>query len=74
MSFTLDLLLRGATVHTMDAARPTAHSVGIWNGRIVGVDEQIEPLAAARVIDLDGATLLPGATAASSSVIGRPCT
>lgn len=60
MGFKLDLLLHGATVHTMDTARPAARSVGVWNGRIVGVDEQVDSLPATRVIDLDGATLLPG--------------
>jgi predicted amidohydrolase YtcJ len=60
MSFELDLLLRGATVHTMDPAHPSAHSVGIWHGRFIGVDEELEGLGAAQVLELDGATVLPG--------------
>lgn len=56
----LDLLLRNGTVHTMDRGRPRAHSIGIWHGRVVGVDEQVTDLSALQVVDLDGATVLPG--------------
>lgn len=60
MSFELDLLLHGATVHTMDPERPRAERVGVWNGWVVGVDEQVTGLTAARTVDLRGNTLLPG--------------
>ncbi|RLK54318.1 amidohydrolase [Actinokineospora cianjurensis] len=56
----LDLLLRDAKFHTMDPARPTARGLGIWSGRIVGFDDQVESLPARRVVDLGGATVLPG--------------
>lgn len=56
----LDLLLGNARVRTMDRSRPTARSVGIWNGMIVGLDEEVESLPARRRVDLAGATLLPG--------------
>jgi len=56
----LDLLLRNADIITMDPLRPTATSLGIWQGRIVGLDEDLDGLEAAEVMDLDGATVTPG--------------
>lgn len=53
----LDLRLVNANVITMDPARPDAREVGIWRGRIFALDEE---LPAAQVIDLRGATVLPG--------------
>ncbi|MGH4024502.1 MAG: amidohydrolase [Pseudonocardiaceae bacterium] len=44
----------------MDPARPRARAVGIWRGWIAGLDEEIIDLPAARVVDLHGATVLPG--------------
>ncbi|MER6915111.1 amidohydrolase [Streptomyces sp. NPDC000594] len=49
-----------ANVITMDPTRPTARELGIWRGRIVGLDEEVSGLPARRVVDLDGATVLPG--------------
>src|SRR5437588_807992 len=37
-----DLILRGATVHTVDAARPTAAAVAIAAGRIAAVGDARE--------------------------------
>lgn len=56
----LDLLLRNADIITMDADRPSAHSLGVWQGRIVGLDEDLDGLAAAEILDLGGATVTPG--------------
>lgn len=56
----LDLRIENANILTMDTARPAASAVGVWAGRIVGVDEQIAGLPARQTIDLGGATLLPG--------------
>src|SRR5207249_2935907 len=53
----LDLRLVNANVVTMDPARPVAREIGIWHGRIFDLDED---LPAAEVIDLQGATVLPG--------------
>jgi predicted amidohydrolase YtcJ len=53
----LDLRLVNANVITMDPARPSAREIGIWRGRIFSLDGD-EP--AAEVIDLHGATVLPG--------------
>ena len=59
-----DLILRGATVHTVDAARRTAAAVAIEAGRIaaVGDADEVDGLRgpATRVVDLDGGMVLPG--------------
>ncbi|GAA2251118.1 amidohydrolase [Streptomyces amakusaensis] len=49
-----------ADVVTMDPARPRARELGIWRGLIAGLDEEVSALPARRVLDLDGATVLPG--------------
>lgn len=56
----LDLLLRNADIITMDPGRPAAHSLGVWQGRIVGLDEDLDGLDAFQVLDLGGATVTPG--------------
>lgn len=56
----LDLLLRNADIITMDDRRPHAVSLGVWQGRIVGLDDDLDGLGAAEVQDLDGATVTPG--------------
>lgn len=56
----LDLLIEDATVLTMDPARPRAARIGVWQGRIVGVDEELAGLPARRTLRLGGATVLPG--------------
>lgn len=56
----LDLLLRNADIITMDDRRPHATSMGVWQGRIVGLDDDLDGLDAAEVLDLDGATVTPG--------------
>ncbi|MGW1723521.1 amidohydrolase [Streptomyces sp. NPDC002306] len=52
--------LTNARFVTMDPDRPVAHDLGIWQGRIVGLDEEATSLPARRVVDLEGATVLPG--------------
>lgn len=56
----LDLLLRNADIITMDDRCPHATSLGIWQGRIVGLDGDLDGLDAAEILDLDGATVTPG--------------
>ncbi|MGI5199894.1 amidohydrolase [Streptomyces sp. CA-288835] len=56
----LSTRLTNAHVLTMDPDHPVAHDVGIWEGRIVGLDEAVTGLPARRVVDLQGATVLPG--------------
>ncbi|MEV0255592.1 amidohydrolase [Streptomyces sp. NPDC050732] len=52
--------LTNARFLTMDPDRPVAHELGIWRGRIAGLDEAVTSLPAREVIDLQGATVLPG--------------
>ena len=56
----LDLLLRNADIITMDERRPHATSLGVWQGRIVGLDDDLDGLDAGEVLDLAGATVTPG--------------
>ncbi len=56
----LDLLLRDANIITMDPARPVASSLGIWQGRIIGLDDDLAGLDAVEVLHLGGATVTPG--------------
>ncbi|MDH2388025.1 amidohydrolase [Streptomyces sp. HNM0663] len=52
--------LTNAHFITMDPDHPVAHDLGIWRGRIVGLDEAATSLPAREVVDLQGATVLPG--------------
>ena len=60
----MDLLLHNGNVITIDTAIPRAEAIAIRDGRIVAVgsNEELEALKreAQRVIDLDGATVMPG--------------
>ncbi|MFB8244339.1 amidohydrolase [Streptomyces sp. NPDC055952] len=52
--------LTNARFLTMDPGHPVAHDLGIWRGRIVGLDDAVTALPAREVVDLQGATVLPG--------------
>ncbi|MEU9627570.1 amidohydrolase [Streptomyces luteogriseus] len=52
--------LTNARFLTMDPDHPVAHDLGIWQGRIAGLDEAATFLPAREVVDLQGATVLPG--------------
>ncbi|RST19022.1 amidohydrolase [Streptomyces sp. WAC05374] len=52
--------LTNATFVTMDPAHPVARELGVWRGRIAGLDDAVRSLPAREVIDLQGATVLPG--------------
>lgn len=56
----LDLIIEGARIRTGDPDRPTASRVGVWNGIIVGLDEALDGMRSHRVVNANGATLLPG--------------
>ena len=60
----VDVIFRNGTILTMDADRPRAEAVAVRDGKIfaVGSEDELAGLlaTAARVIDLDGATLMPG--------------
>src|ERR1700761_5003381 len=64
MSHGPDLLLVNANVRTMDPARPRAGAVAVAGGRIAGGGDDAAGAAgggrAREVIDLKGATLIPG--------------
>lgn len=71
-----DLIFRGGTVVTVDDALPTADAVAVAGGRIlaVGTEAEIMDLAtdATRIVDLDGATLLPSFIDAHGHFINAP--
>src|SRR5699024_517166 len=63
----LDTLIHNADIITGDPNRPTASRIGIWQGLIVGLDEQLDPLlkgpyaaAPAQVFDVAGACIVAG--------------
>jgi predicted amidohydrolase YtcJ len=59
-----DIVFRGGTVHTMDAARSTAEAAAVHDGRIVAVGNAVEISLFigpdTEVVDLAGGMLLPG--------------
>lgn len=56
----IDTIIENARITTVDPGRPRAERVGIWGGRIVGFDEELEGVTADRRIDLGGAPVVPG--------------
>jgi hypothetical protein len=77
MSYAPDLLLVNANVRTMDPARPRATAVAVTRGLITGVgDDAAEAsggsagIPAGNVLDLKGATLIPGFHDAHNHMIG----
>ena len=66
-----DLALVNANVLTMDPERPRASAVAITGGRIEPLDASLDSLnEAGRVVDLRGATVLPGFHDAHNHMIG----
>jgi len=68
------LILRGGNVITMDDANPHAEAVAIADDRIVfvGSNDGVEAWrgSATHVVDLEGATVLPGLTDAHAHLMG----
>ena len=56
----LDALYANGRFWTGDPQRPTATAVGVVGGVIVGLDDEVLGLKAARVHDLGGAPVVPG--------------
>lgn len=56
----LDLVLENADVVTMDPTRPRATRIGVLDGRVVGLDEDLDGWSARERHDLGGACVLPG--------------
>lgn len=56
----LDALFTGGRITTMDPDRPSAHSLGVVDGLVVGFDEELRGCTAYRRHDLAGAPVVPG--------------
>ena len=56
----IDLLLENGSILTMDPARPTASRLGVWRGRVFGLDDDLTGVPAARTVDLGGRVVVPG--------------
>jgi predicted amidohydrolase YtcJ len=69
-----DLVFRHGIVHTLNGAQPKAQAVAIAGNRIVAVgsDAEVEALVApaTRVVDLQGATVVPGLTESHGHLMG----
>ena len=69
------LIYRGARIHTLDPAVPSADAIAIAGSRIVGVGTwaELKTLASARtqVIDLGGQTIVPGFNDAHLHAVGE---
>ena len=68
------LIIRNGPIYTADAAHPTAEAVAVRDGRIVrvGTDADVMRLKgpATEILDLQGATLVPGLQDAHGHVVG----
>lgn len=56
----LDVLFVNGRFTTLDPDRPAATRLGVFAGRIAGLDEDLDGLAADAVVDLGGAPVVPG--------------
>lgn len=56
----IDTIIDNARITTVDPQRPKASRIGIWKGKIVGLDEELDWLSAEKHIDLGGAPVFPG--------------
>jgi predicted amidohydrolase YtcJ len=69
-----DLVLKNAVVHTLDPQRPRAEAVAIHGGSILAVGSDVDVAAfvgpATRVLDLRGATVIPGFKESHGHLLG----
>jgi hypothetical protein len=69
-----DLVLTNARIYTVDSARPVASALAVRAGRVlfVGSDAEAKALAgrSPRIIDLRGATVIPGIIDAHAHLLG----
>jgi predicted amidohydrolase YtcJ len=56
----LDVLYTNGSFYTQDARRPRAHSVGVHDGRIISLDDELPGSLFRDVHDLGGAAVVPG--------------
>lgn len=61
-SQTADLVVRGGRVYTVNPAQPTASAIAVKDGRILAVGDALQQYIgpATKVIELQGATVIPG--------------
>ncbi|WP_411733587.1 amidohydrolase [Paeniglutamicibacter sp.] len=55
-----DTLYTNGTFHTQDASRPLAQSIGVHNGRVISLDDELAPTYFREVHDFHGAVVVPG--------------
>ncbi|WP_045741148.1 amidohydrolase [Actinoplanes rectilineatus] len=69
----LDTIFTNAVVHTVDDDHPRATRIGVWQGRVAALDDDLDGVSARRVVDLGGATVVPGFHDAHQhfSMVGR---
>lgn len=56
----LDTLYTNGSFYTQNVRRPKAHSVGVHNGRIISLDDELPAALFRDVVDLAGAAVVPG--------------
>ena len=56
----LDVLYVDGDITTGDPGRPRARRLGVWRGRVVGLDDDLDGCTADTVVDLRGAPVVPG--------------
>ncbi len=56
----IDLIIEDARIWTGDPDRPAASRIGVWNGVVIGLDEQLEGMSASLVLRAQGAFIAPG--------------
>ncbi|MEV5575807.1 amidohydrolase [Spirillospora sp. NPDC052269] len=56
----IDAVLTDLVGLSVDPGRPVVRRIGVHQGRIVGVDEELDGVVARRVVSLDGACVVPG--------------
>ena len=56
----IDTIFEHARFRTMDPSHPSASRVGVLNGRVVALDEELDGIDAREHVDLAGAHVVPG--------------
>ncbi|WP_347755695.1 amidohydrolase [Agrococcus sp. ProA11] len=56
----IDAIIENARVLTGDPSRPVATRIGMWSGRIIGLDDELDGARPDRRIDAGGGVILPG--------------
>lgn len=56
----IDLIIDNANIITCDPLRPRASTMGVWQGRVIGLDEELEGVQAVDRVDGRGRTIVPG--------------